>query len=119
MNKTIEEVLYSAMEDYALDIIVGKGPTARTLRMPLSPFTLIGATTKMNLLSGPLRDRFGHVYHLEFYEPEHIESIIQRNAGLSILLSNVEASGIISTRSPDEHRASPIGYFAAYAIIHK
>ena len=66
MNKTIEEVLYSAMEDYALDIIVGKGPAARTLRIPLEKFTLIGATTKLNLLSGPLRDRFGHVYHLTF-----------------------------------------------------
>lgn len=82
MNKTIEEVLYSAMEDYALDIIVGKGPAARTLRMPLEKFTLIGATTKLNLLSGPLRDRFGHVYHLRFYEHTDIATIINRNAAL-------------------------------------
>ncbi|MBT3418962.1 MAG: Holliday junction branch migration DNA helicase RuvB [Candidatus Magasanikbacteria bacterium] len=80
MNKTIEEVLYSAMEDFALDIIVGKGPTARTLRMSLEPFTLIGATTKMNLISGPLRDRFGHVFHFKFYENSHIETIIKTNA---------------------------------------
>jgi Holliday junction DNA helicase RuvB len=80
MNKTIEEVLYSAMEDFALDIIVGKGPGARTLRMPVAPFTLIGATTKLNLLSNPLRDRFGHVFHLSFYEPEDIEAIITKNA---------------------------------------
>ena len=82
MNKTIEEVLYSAMEDYALDIIVGKGPAARTLRMPLEKFTLIGATTKLNLLSGPLRDRFGHVYHLTYYSTENIAAIIARNAAL-------------------------------------
>lgn len=80
MNKTIEEVLYSAMEDYALDIIIGKGPAARTLRMPLEKFTLIGATTKLNLLSSPLRDRFGHVYHLSFYEPTDLESILHTNA---------------------------------------
>lgn len=82
LNKTIEEMLYMAMEDYALDIIMGKGPAARTLRMPLEKFTLIGATTKMNLLSGPLRDRFGHVFHLNYYEPEDIEKIIERNAGI-------------------------------------
>lgn len=80
LNKTIEEVLYMAMEDYALDIIVGKGPAARTLRMPLEKFTLIGATTKMSLLSGPLRDRFGHVFHLNFYSHENIEDILERNA---------------------------------------
>lgn len=82
MNKTIEEILYSAMEDFAIDIIVGKGPAARTLRMPVSPFTLIGATTKMNLLSSPLRDRFGHVYHLNFYGDEDMHAIVQRNAAL-------------------------------------
>lgn len=87
MNKTVEEVLYSAMEDYALDIILGKGPAARTLRMPLEKFTLIGATTKMNLLSGPLRDRFGHIFHLTFYEKRDIERIVEKNAtvlGVSI-----------------------------------
>ncbi|PLX26380.1 Holliday junction branch migration DNA helicase RuvB, partial [Candidatus Parcubacteria bacterium] len=82
VNRTVEEVLYSAMEDYALDIIVGKGPAARTLRMPLEKFTLIGATTKLNLLSSPLRDRFGHVYHLNFYEHVDIEQIVNRNANL-------------------------------------
>lgn len=99
LNKTIEEVLYSAMEDFALDIIIGKGPTARTLRMPLAPFTLIGATTKMNLISGPLRDRFGHMYHLEFYEPEHIETIIERNAALLAININPAASSLISARA--------------------
>jgi Holliday junction DNA helicase RuvB len=99
MNKTIEEVLYSAMEDYALDIIVGKGPAARTLRMPLEKFTLIGATTKMNLLSGPLRDRFGHVFHLTFYQEPEIQKILERNAALLDLTSDQPARALIAARS--------------------
>ena len=99
MNRTIEEVLYSAMEDYALDIIIGKGPAARTLRMPLEKFTLIGATTKLNLLSSPLRDRFGHVYHLNFYEHDDIGKIINRNANLLDLNINETATKSISTRA--------------------
>ncbi len=90
LNKSIEEILYTAMEDYAIDIIVGKGPSARTLRMPLEKFTLIGATTKISLLSGPLRDRFGHIFHLEFYQPEDLEKIITRNA--KILETDIETS---------------------------
>ncbi len=82
MNKTIEEVLYPAMEDFALDIVVGKGPTARTLRLDLEPFTIIGATTRLSLLSSPLRDRFGMTYHLNFYEEEEIASIVRRSASL-------------------------------------
>jgi len=99
MNKTIEEVLYSAMEDYALDIIVGKGPAARTLRMPLEKFTLIGATTKLNLLSSPLRDRFGHVYHLNFYENTDIKKIVDRSAKILEIDIHDNASDIISGRS--------------------
>ncbi len=82
LNKTIEEILYPAMEDYALDIIIGKGPSARTLRLDLPRFTIIGATTKISLLSSPLRDRFGMTYHLDFYEPENIKEIIHRSAGI-------------------------------------
>ncbi|MCX6779006.1 MAG: Holliday junction branch migration DNA helicase RuvB, partial [Candidatus Magasanikbacteria bacterium] len=82
MNKTIEEVLYPALEDYALDIIIGKGPGARTLRVDLNKFTLIGATTKMSLLSGPLRDRFGAIYHLNYYEEPEIEQIVNRSANI-------------------------------------
>ena len=97
MNKTIEEVMYSAMEDYCLDIIVGKGPAARTLRMPLEKFTLIGATTKMNLLSGPLRDRFGHVYHLNFYEHSDIDKILNRNASLlKVTIDQIASAKIAS-----------------------
>ncbi|MFZ2189384.1 MAG: Holliday junction branch migration DNA helicase RuvB [Candidatus Magasanikiibacteriota bacterium] len=99
MNKTIEEVLYSAMEDFVIDIIIGKGPAARTMRMPLEKFTLIGATTKMSLLSGPLRDRFGHVFHLNFYEHDDINKIVNRNAKILEVDIHPEASGIIATRS--------------------
>ena len=80
LNRTVEEVLYSAMEDYVLDIIIGKGPSAKTLRIDLPRFTLIGATTKISKLSSPLRDRFGNIYQLEFYEDEDIDHIVQRSA---------------------------------------
>ncbi len=99
INKSVEEVLYSAMEDYALDIIIGKGPAARTLRMPLERFTLIGATTKLNLLSPPLRDRFGHVFHLNFYEHEDIAHIVTRNAHLLEVTIDQHATSLIAERS--------------------
>ncbi len=82
MNRSIEEVLYPAMEDFALDIVIGKGPTARTLRLDLKRFTLIGATTKFSLISGPLRDRFGSVFHLDFYGHDEMAQIIRRTARL-------------------------------------
>lgn len=78
----IEEVLYSAMEDYCLDIMVGKGPSARTMRLNLPQFTLVGATTKYAQLSSPLRDRFGHVFRLEFYTTEEMQQIIERSANI-------------------------------------
>lgn len=99
MNKTIEEVLYPAMEDYALDIIVGKGPTARTLRLNLERFTLIGATTRLSLLSGPMRDRFGAIHHLNFYEDTHIGKIVRRSAGLLGTQIDDEAIQTLATRS--------------------
>ncbi len=82
LNRTIEEVLYPAMEDYMLDIVLGKGPAARTVRLELPHFTIIGATTRISLLSSPLRDRFGSIYQLEFYEPVDIEAIIDRSAAI-------------------------------------
>lgn len=98
MNKTIEEVLYPALEDYALDIIIGKGPGARTLRVDLNKFTLIGATTKMSLLSGPLRDRFGAIYHLNYYEEPEIEQIVNRSSKiLDIALEKKSAEMIASS----------------------
>ena len=80
LNRTVEEVLYSAMEDFKLDIMLGKGPSARSLRLDLPKFTIIGATTRTGSLAAPLRDRFGMIHRLEFYKPEEIEQIITRAA---------------------------------------
>lgn len=99
MNKTIEEVLYPAMEDYALDIIVGKGPTARTLRLNLERFTIIGATTRLSLLSSPLRDRFGATYHLDFYKDNHIADIIRRSSKLLDTNVHDDAVDLLACRS--------------------
>jgi holliday junction DNA helicase RuvB len=88
LNKVVEETLYPAMEDYALDIVIGKGPSARTLRLDLPQFTIVGATTRAGLLSSPLRDRFGLVNRLVFYDPPAIEKIITRAANkLSIAIA--------------------------------
>lgn len=99
MNKSIEEVLYPAMEDYALDLVVGKGPTARTLRLGLEKFTIIGATTRLSLLSSPLRDRFGMTFHLNFYEESDLERIIQRSAALLSAKIEPEATALLATRA--------------------
>ncbi len=82
LNRSVEEVLYSAMEDYALDIIIGKGPSARSIRLDLSKFTLIGATTRAGSLSAPLRDRFGVICKFEMYETDELSEIIRRSAGI-------------------------------------
>ena len=82
LNPAIEEVLYSAMEDFQLDLIIGEGPSARTVRIDLQPFTLVGATTRSGLLSTPLRERFGIPLRLEFYSPEELKSIVIRGANL-------------------------------------
>lgn len=103
MNRTIEEVLYPALEDFSLDIVLGKGPSARTVRLSLNRFTLIGATTKLSLLSSPLRDRFGATYNFSFYEPGEISSIIERNAkilGISITPDGVGEVAKRARRTP-------------------
>ena len=82
MNRVVEEVLYGAMEDFTLDIIIGEGPGARTVKIDLPHFTLVGATTRAGLLSSPLRERFGIQFRLNFYEPEELKSIILRAASL-------------------------------------
>ncbi|MHB1419068.1 MAG: Holliday junction branch migration DNA helicase RuvB [Bacillota bacterium] len=82
LNRTVEEVLYPAMEDYCLDIIIGKGPSARSMRLELPRFTLVGATTRAGLLTSPLRDRFGVISRLEFYQPEELELIVTRAASI-------------------------------------
>jgi len=99
LNKLIEEILYPAMEDHVLDIIVGKGPTARTLRLNLEQFTIVGATTRLSLLSSPLRDRFGAVYHLPFYEEEDISQILLRSAGLLEVPLERQAAHMLAERS--------------------
>ncbi|EAD5869570.1 Holliday junction branch migration DNA helicase RuvB [Listeria innocua] len=82
LSRAIEEILYPAMEDYCLDIVIGTGPTARSVRLDLPPFTLIGATTRAGLLSAPLRDRFGVIDHLEFYTEEQLTEIVLRTSGI-------------------------------------
>jgi Holliday junction DNA helicase RuvB len=82
LNHVVEEILYPAMEDFELDIIIGQGPSARIMKIPLPPFTLAGATTRTGLLTPPLRDRFGVVLRLEFYKPEDLKTIVQRSASL-------------------------------------
>lgn len=91
LNKVVEEVLYPAMEDFMLDIMIGKGPSARSVRLDLPKFTLIGATTRIGLISSPLRDRFGIVERLEFYKDEEVEKIIKRSA--KILGVEIESDG--------------------------
>lgn len=103
LHKTVEEVLYPAMEDFVLDVVVGKGPAARTLRLDLPKFTIIGATTRMSLIASPLRDRFGAQYKLEFYTKEELERIVKRAAKiLSIPVDDASATEIAqrSRRTP-------------------
>jgi Holliday junction DNA helicase RuvB len=100
LSKTLEEILYSAMEDFVLDIIVGKGPSARTLRLDLPKFTLIGATTKFGSLSGPFRSRFGNIYSFDFYNQGHIIDILKRSSNiLSVKADSPEVYQHIATRS--------------------
>jgi Holliday junction DNA helicase RuvB len=97
LSRTVEEILYPAMEDHVLDLIIGKGPSARTLRIDLAKFTIIGATTKVSLLSAPLRDRFGAVYHLDFYQPDELKFIVNRSASvLDFALDDASAIEIAS-----------------------
>ena len=93
MNRMVEEVLYPALEDFALDIVVGKGPAARSIRLDLPRFTLIGATTRTGLLTGPLRDRFGIAFRLQYYTPEELASIVRRSA--SILAVQIADDGAL------------------------
>ncbi len=99
LNRVIEEVLYPAMEDYVLDIVVGKGPSAKTLRLELPKFTLIGATTRVHLLSSPLRDRFGNIYRLDFYNHEDIEKILDRSAKILQVAVDPDATSEIAKRA--------------------
>jgi Holliday junction DNA helicase RuvB len=99
LNRTVEEVLYSAMEDFKLDIMLGKGPSARSLRLDLPRFTIIGATTRAGALAAPLRDRFGMVHRLEFYTPDEIQKIITRAANILDVKIHDEAAAELAQRA--------------------
>jgi len=99
MNRVIEEILYPAMEDYKLDIIIGQGPSARTIKLDLPPFTLVGATTRTGLLTSPLRDRFGVLMRLEFYPPEDLLKIVMRSAKLLGIEADEDGAIEIAKRS--------------------
>lgn len=99
LSRVVEEVLYSAMEDFKLDIVIGKGPAARSIRLDLPKFTVIGATTRTGSLAAPLRDRFGHLYRLEFYTPAEIAQIITRAARILESTIHPESAVLLSTRA--------------------
>ena len=99
LRRAVEEVLYSAMEDYKLDIVIGKGPAARSVRLDLPRFTVIGATTRTGSLAGPLRDRFGIIHRLEYYKEPEIEQIITRTAGILKTKIQPDATKLLATRS--------------------
>lgn len=99
LRRAVEEILYSAMEDYKLDIVIGKGPAARSVRLDLPKFTVIGATTRTGSLAGPLRDRFGIIHRLEYYKEPEIEQIISRTANILNTEIHSDATKLLATRS--------------------
>ena len=99
MNRNVEEILYPALEDYTLDIIIGKGSSARSIRLDLPKFTLVGATTRVGSLSTPLRDRFGIINRLELYDAEDLDTIVKRSADILGININKDASLEIAKRS--------------------
>ncbi len=99
LNKLVEEMLYAAMEDFALDIVLGKGPSAKTVRLNLQKFTLVGATTRIGLISGPMRDRFGYVQQLDFYSDEDLSEIVERTAEVFNVKIETRAALEIGKRS--------------------
>lgn len=99
LHRSVEEVLYSAMEDFKLDIMLGKGPSAKSLRLDVPKFTLIGATTRTGALAAPLRDRFGHIHRLEFYTAEEIAKIMQRTAGILDIKIDQKGSDMLAQRA--------------------
>ena len=99
LSRAVEEILYPAMEDYAIDIIIGKGPSARSIRLPIPKFTLIGATTRAGQLTTPLRDRFGVLFRLELYTPEELSTIVKRSASILEIAITDDGAMAIATRS--------------------
>ncbi|WP_256645484.1 Holliday junction branch migration DNA helicase RuvB [Thermomonas paludicola] len=99
LSPLVEEILYPAMEDYQLDIMIGEGPAARSIKLDLPPFTLIGATTRAGLLTAPLRDRFGIVQRLEFYSPEELTRIVRRSASILGIACDADGAGELARRA--------------------
>ncbi|MGA1143150.1 MAG: Holliday junction branch migration DNA helicase RuvB, partial [Ilumatobacteraceae bacterium] len=99
LSRVVEEILYPAMEDFQIDIVVGKGPAASSIRLTLPKFTLIGATTRTGMITGPLRDRFGLVSRLEYYEPDELRQIVQRAATILGITIEADAASEIASRS--------------------
>jgi len=98
LNRAVEEILYPAMEDFALDVMIGKGPSARSLRLSLKPFTVVGATTRAGRISSPLRDRFGMTYRLDFYAEDDLTAIVRRSAGILGVEVDADAARLIARR---------------------
>ena len=99
LNRVVEEILYPAMEDFSLDLVIGKGPSARTMRLPLPPFTLVGATTRAGLVSAPLRDRFGIHQYFDFYSVEDLHTIVRRSSDILKIEATPDGAGEIARRS--------------------
>ncbi len=115
MSRPAEEMLYMAMEDFRVDVVIGKGPGATAIPLEIPPFTLVGATTRAGLLPGPLRDRFGFTAHLEFYEPDELDQIVHRSAGLLGVDAASPRAPPRSPPAPAAPRASPTGCCAGSA----
>jgi len=116
LSPVVEEILYPALEDYQIDIMIGEGPAARSIKLDLQPFTLVGATTRAGMLTNPLRDRFGIVSRLEFYTPEELARIVTRSSGL--LKAPIDAEGALRSPAARAARpASPTAYCAGCATM--
>jgi len=118
LSAVVEEVLYPALEDYKLDIMIGEGPAARSIKLDIPPFTLVGATTRAGLLTSPLRDRFGIVQRLEFYNHDELTRIVMRSAHILALSCDAEGAREIATRSRGTP-ASPTGCCGVYGTSPK
>lgn len=120
MPATVEEVLYPAMEDFQIDLVIGSGPGARTVKLDLEPFTLVGATTRLGLLTSPLRDRFGCIFRIEFYSPEELGRIVERAAGIIGVEVEPEGALAIGSRARGTPRIANrlLRRVRDYALVH-
>ncbi|WFS61449.1 Holliday junction branch migration DNA helicase RuvB [Pseudodesulfovibrio thermohalotolerans] len=120
MPATVEEVLYPAMEDFQIDLVIGSGPGARTVKLDLEPFTLVGATTRLGLLTSPLRDRFGCIFRIEFYSPEELGRIVERSAAILGVEVEPEGALVIGRRARGTPRIANrlLRRVRDYALVH-